>query len=87
GKVNGTTMAVKALAEHFGIEKLKEFRIVPAERNTNFFCKEGKDAKEISEYFTNIFPIFGHCAELKENPQDFEQLRANFKYRREFYVI
>ena len=87
GKVNGTTMAVKAVAEHFGLEKLKEFRIVPPERNTNFFSKEGKDAKEISEYFTNIFPIFGHCAELKENPQDFEQLRANFKYRREFYVI
>ena len=87
GKVNGTTMAVKAVAEHFGLEKLKEFRIVPPERNTNFFSKEGKDAKEISEYFTNIFPIFEHCAELKENPQNFEQLRANFKYRREFYVI
>ena len=46
-----------------------------------------KEEIQYVEYFTNIFPIFGHCAELKENPQDFEQLRANFKYRREFYVI
>ena len=60
GKVNGTTMAVKALAQHFGLEKLKEFRIVPAERNTYFFNKEGKDAKEISEYFTNILQLVAY---------------------------
>ena len=87
GKVNGTTMAVKAVAAHFGIEGLKDFAIVPAEKNNNFFSKEGKCKEEISEYMSNIFPIFGHCADLKENPQDFEQLRSNFKYRREFYVI
>ena len=87
GKVNGTIMAVKAVAAHFGIEELKNFSIVPAEKNHNFFSKEGKTKKEISEYLSNIFPIFEHCADLKENPQDFEQLRSNFKYRREFYVI
>ena len=87
GKVNGTVMAVKALAEHFGLEELKQFKIVPAEKNNNFFSKEGKGTEEISEYFSNIFPIFEHCADLKENPQNFEQLRSNFKYRREFYVI
>ncbi len=87
GKVNGTVMAVKAFAEYFGIEELKQFRIVPAEKNNNFFSREGKGIDEISEYFSNIFPIFEHCADLKRNPQDFEQLRANFKYRREFYVI
>ena len=87
GKVNGTIMAVKAVAAHFGIEGLKNFAIVPAEKNNNFFSKEGKCKEEISEYMSNIFPIFEHCADLKENPQDFEQLRSNFKYRREFYVI
>ena len=87
GKVNGTVMAVKAFADHFGIGELKQFRVVPPEKNNNFFTKEGKGIEEISEYFTNIFPIFEHCADLKSNPQDFEQLRANFKYRREFYVI
>lgn len=87
GKVNGTTMAIKAVAAHFGIEELKNFSIVPAEKNHNFFSKEGKTKEEISEYLSNIFPIFEHCADLKENPQDFEQLRSNFKYRREFYVI
>lgn len=87
GKVNGTTMAVKAVAAHFGIEMLKDFSIVPAEKNNNLFSKAGKSKEEISEYLSNIFPIFGHCADLKENPQDFELLRSNFKYRREFYVI
>lgn len=87
GKVNGTTMAVKAVAEHFNIGELKEFKIVPPEKNCNFFSKEGKTQSDISEYFSNIFPIFEHCADLKANPQNFEQLRSNFKYRREFYVI
>ena len=87
GKVNGTVMAVKALAGHFGIDALKDFKIVPQEKNNNFFSKDGLHQEKISEYFQNIFPIFEHCADLKDNPQNFEQLRANFKYRREFYVI
>ncbi len=87
GKVNGTTMSVRALAEHFGIPQLKSFTIVPPEKNSNYFNIKGKSQNEISEYFTNIFPIFEHCADLKGNPQNFEQLRSNFKYRREFYVI
>ena len=87
GKVNGTTMAVKAVAEHFGIEGLKDFKIVPEEKNNNFFCKNELSQNQISEYFQNIFPIFEHCADLKTNPQNFELLRSNFKYRREFYVI
>ena len=87
GKVNGTTMAVKAVAEHFGIDGLKDFKIVPDEKNNNFFCKNELSQNQISEYFQNIFPIFEHCADLKANPQNFELLRSNFKYRREFYVI
>ena len=87
GKVNGTVMSVKSIARHFGIEELKEFSIVPQEKNNNFFSKNGLDLNEISGYFNGIFPIFEHCADLKDNPQDFEKLRSNFKYRREFYVI
>ena len=87
GKVNGTVMSVRSLALHFGIEGLKNFTIVPPQKNNNFFSKEMKTQDEIGGYFTNIFPIFEHCADLKQNPQNFEQLRSNFKYRREFYVI
>ncbi|MBR2477627.1 MAG: 4-phosphoerythronate dehydrogenase [Bacteroidales bacterium] len=87
GKVNGTVMSVKSIARHFGIEELKEFSIVPQEKNNNFFSKNGLDLNEISGYFNGIFPIFEHCADLKGNPGDFEKLRSNFKYRREFYVI
>ena len=87
GKVNGTVMAVKALGDFFGIEGLKCFSVVPDEKNNNFFSKGNLTQNQISDYFENIFPIFGHCADLKSNPQNFEQLRSNFKYRREFYVI
>ena len=87
GKVNGTVMSVRALGRHFGIGELEEFSIVPQERNNNYFSKENLSQNQISEYFENIFPIFGHCADLKASPQNFEQLRSNFKYRREFYVI
>lgn len=87
GKVNGTVMSVKSVANFFGIDALKDFKVVPHEKNNNFFSKDGKDQYEISEYFNGIFPIFEHCADLKGNPDDFEKLRSNFKYRREFYVI
>ena len=87
GKVNGTVMSVKSVANFFGIDALKDFKVVPHEKNNNFFSKDGMDQCEISEYFNGIFPIFEHCADLKGNPGDFEKLRSNFKYRREFYVI
>ncbi len=86
GKVNGTVMSVRALAEFYGIAPLKTFVIEPQEKNTNSFSKDGLSQIQIAEYFGNIFPIFEHCADLKANPQNFEQLRSNFKYRREFYV-
>ena len=87
GKVNGTVMAVKAVGEFFGIEPLKSFKVEAQEKNNNFFSKKELTQNQISEYLQNIFPIFEHCADLKSNPQDFELLRSNFKYRREFYVI
>lgn len=86
GKVNGTVMSVRALAEFYGIAPLKTFVIEPQEKNTNSFSKDGLGQTQIAEYFGNIFPIFEHCADLKAHPQNFEQLRSNFKYRREFYV-
>ena len=87
GKLNGTVMSVRALGNHFNIADLKDFSIVPQEKNNNFFSKKNLSQMQITEYFENIFPIFEHCADLKADPQHFEQLRSNFKYRREFYVI
>ncbi len=86
GKVNGTVMSVRALAGFYDIAPLKTFVIEPQEKNTNSFSKDGLSQIQIAEYFGNIFPIFEHCADLKTHPQNFEQLRSNFKYRREFYV-
>lgn len=87
GKVNGTVMAVKGVAEFFDIEPLKGFSITPAVRNTNFFSAKGLNQTQINEYFNNIFAIFEDDFNLRSNLDLFEQLRNKYNYRREFYVI
>lgn len=87
GKVNGTVMAVKGVADFFDIAPLKSFTVVPPVRNTNFFSAKGLNQLEISDYFNNIFAIFEDDLNLRSNLDSFEQLRNKYNYRREFYVI
>lgn len=86
GKVNGTVMVVRGVADFFGIEPLKEFTVLPDTPNPNHLELKGIEQEEISRILTAIFPIFEESRELKENPGDFEKIRSNYKYRREFYV-
>ncbi len=86
GKINGTTMAVKGVADAFGIEQLKEFEVVPEEPNRNYLNLSGLNKGEISKQLTDIFPIFEDVLDLRKNPENFEKLRSNYNYRREFYV-
>lgn len=86
GKVNGTVLSVRQTAQFFNLEQLKDFSITPDEPNNNFIGLDNKNICEIATILENIFPIFEEDFKLKENPQNFEQLRSNYKYRREFYV-
>lgn len=86
GKVNGTVLSVRQTAQFFNLESLKDFSIIPDEPNHNFIQLDNKNICEIATILENIFPIFEEDFKLKSNPQNFEQLRSNYKYRREFYV-
>lgn len=87
GKMNGTSMAVRAVANHFSLQELQEFEVVPEEPNNNRLdLSELNNKEEICRQLTGIFPIFGDDYNLRSNPAEFEQLRSNYKYRREFYV-
>lgn len=86
GKLNGTTLAVRAVAEFFGIGPLKGFRAPEESPNPNRWRLKGAGQAEICRRMTAIFPIFDTDKQLREHPQDFEQLRNRYAYRREFYL-
>lgn len=86
GKMNGTTMAVRAVAGHFSLKELEEFEVRPEEPAENCLNLSGANKEEICKQLTGFFPIFEDDYNLRSNPADFEKLRSNYKYRREFYV-
>lgn len=81
GKINATVMSVKALADFFSIEPLKDFKIeIPVFDYTpygeNFLDK-------ISDALKNTFDIVAEDFKLKRNPELFEKLRGGYHLRRE----
>lgn len=87
GKQNGTAMAVQAVARHFGIKELEFFR--PAEEEEALKPKaipvRGKTQGEIAAALQYNYPIFTDDFLFRVNPADFERLRSEYNYRREFY--
>ena len=87
GKQNGTAMAVQAVARHFGIKELEFFR--PANEDDALKPKainvQGKTQGEIAAALQYNYPIFTDDFMFRVNPQDFEKLRSEYNYRREFY--
>ncbi len=88
GKQNGTSMAVRALARFFGIEPLYEFfpktEIVDLESIR--LDLKGKSQGEIASVLQYNYPIFTDDFMFRMSPENFESLRTNYHYRREFYV-
>ena len=86
GKQNGTAMAVQAVARHFGIEELKFFSpaieeaLMPKVINVT-----GKTQGEIAAALQYNYPIFTDDFLFRVNPSNFEKLRSEYNYRREFY--
>ena len=88
GKQNGTAMAVQAVARHFGIEALYDFR--PALEDESLQPVEidldGKTQGEIAAILQYNYPIFTDDFLFRSNPSSFEQLRSEYTYRQEFYI-
>lgn len=83
GKINGTSMVVQALAHHFGIDELKDFvpEHTPAPK---LDISREMTQDEIAAQFLKIFPIYELDKSLRCTPSDFEKIRSEYVYRREF---
>lgn len=88
GKQNGTSMAVRAVAAHFGINELKDF--VPMDdipdHGPVLLDLKGKNQGEITAVFQYNYPIFTDDFRFRMEPHKFERLRSEYQYRREIYV-
>ncbi len=88
GKQNGTALAVRALAHYFGFTGLYEF-FPKTDLQENEAVKldlRGMNQGEIAAVFQYNYPIFTDDFMLRVNPDNFDTLRAEYKYRREIYI-
>ena len=88
GKQNGTAAAVRAVAHYFGIQSLYEFfpkTDLPENEAVKLDLK-GLNQGEIAAVLQYNYPIFTDDFMLSVAPEDFDKLRAEYKYRREVYI-
>ena len=76
GKQNGTASAVQSVAHHFGIEELYDY----------YPENDIPDHEPIAAVFQYNYPIFTDDFRFRMEPGNFEKMRSNYQYRREFYV-
>ena len=84
GKANGTGMAVRALAEFFGIDGLRNFKVtaVPPPENPVIELKSATDG--VAAAVLQSYDIDRDSRALRSAPDHFEQLRNDYWLRREF---
>ena len=85
GKANGTSMAVRAVAKHFGIEPLLDF--FPAEipvPSNPVVSLDPSSANPLSDAVFASYDVADDDAALRAAPEKFEALRSSYRVRREF---
>lgn len=88
GKQNGTSAAVRALAKYYGIKDLYDF--YPKSDHKDFIplkldLKDMNQGERASVLQYN-YPIFTDDFMFRRQPDNFENMRSEYQYRREFYV-
>lgn len=88
GKQNGTAAAVRTVARFFGIKPLLDFfpSSDVAELEAVKLDIHGKSQGQIASLFQYNYPIFTDDFMFRVNPDGFVGLRANYSYRREFFI-
>ena len=88
GKLNGTALAVRAVAGHFGIDDLVGFFPVDklSDHEPLILDLKGKNQGEITAVFQYNYPIFTDDFRFRMEPHKFEKLRSEYQYRREIDV-
>lgn len=87
GKINGTAISVQAFARHFGIEELMNY--TPEHTPVPKIKLRGDDGEalgveEVAGRLLEAFPIYELDGALRSDPDSFERIRSEYKYRREF---
>lgn len=89
GKANGTSMCVKAINEFFNLGMKSGW--YPAEIplpfnpvNMTIDCRNLSNQQILNKAVIASYCIFEDDADLREHPENFEQLRNYYKVRREF---
>jgi erythronate-4-phosphate dehydrogenase len=85
GKANGTSMAVRAVARHFGIAPLLNFypAEIPAPSNPDIKLDPCSPHPLADAVFAS-YDIATDDAALRAAPEDFEALRGSYRVRREY---
>ena len=88
GKQNGTAAVVRAVAHYFGITPLYEFFPVTdvPENEAVKLDLQDKGQGEIASVLSYNYPIYTDDFLFRLDPSAFERLRAEYRYRREFYL-
>ncbi len=88
GKQNGTAAAVRSLSRFFGFEDLYEFfpKTEIVDLQAVKLDLKGKTQGEITSVLQYNYPIFTDDFMLRMDPGNFERMRSNYQYRREFYI-
>ena len=85
GKANGTSMAVRAVAKHFGIEPLLNF--FPAEipvPSDPVVTLDPASPHPLADAVFASYDVATDDAALRAAPEDFEVQRGSYRVRREF---
>lgn len=88
GKQLGTSAAVRSVARFFGITELYDFyphSDLP-ESNAVKLDFHGLTQGQIASVLQYNYPIFTDDFMFRTNPDGFEELRAKYRYRREFFI-
>lgn len=88
GKQNATASAVQSVARHFGIEQLYDYypeADIP-DHDPIRLDLGGKTHGERAAVFQYNYPIFTDDFRFRMEPENFEKLRSEYKYRREIYI-
>ncbi len=78
----------RAVARHFGISQLLDFRPVTEDDSLKPVAIDlkGKSQGEIAAIMQYNYPIFTDDFLFRSSPDSFERLRSEYNYRREFYI-
>ena len=81
GKANATSMAVQAIAKQFGFPLTEWYPYEDVPKVTPHIISW----EELRDTIKNYFDIAAESRILKKNPEQFEKLRNNYRYRTEYF--